>query len=235
MENSYVGVVLAARQYWYTLFHGLFGGEPSRELVKALEDGVRNGLFDLYSCETGDAFDGMRSFASALAGDESRLGEISDEYTRLFVGPGHLDAPPWESPYVGKEGLLFQESTLKVRYEYAESGYLPQDYPRVADDHIALMMDYMAHMARRSAEAWCETTADDVGDLAAKQLRFIENHLLNWVPEYADRLEGAGISEFYALAARCALGFFEQDRGFLEQVVAKDLPLPDSVRTRAKC
>ena len=51
----------------------------------------------------------------------------------MFIGSGNLGAPPWESTYVGKEGLLFQESTLKVRHEYAESGYLPQDYSKVAD------------------------------------------------------------------------------------------------------
>ena len=222
LDGGSAEVALAARQYWYTLFHGVFGGRPSRELVKALEDGVQNGLFDLYSREPGDAFDGMRSYVSTLTGDESRLetrlGAISDEYTKLFIGPGHLDAPPWESPYVGKEGLLFQESTLKVRYEYADSGYLPQDYPRVADDHIALMMDYMAHMAKRTAAAFSGATADDAGDLAAKQSRFIENHLLNWVPEYARKLEEAGASEFYVLAVRCALDFFEQDRDFLELV-----------------
>lgn len=223
LDSGSVEVVLAARQYWYTLFHGVFGGRPSRELVKALEDGVQNGLFDLYSRESGDAFDGMRSYVSTLAGDESRLEAISDEYTKLFIGPGHLDAPPWESPYVGKEGLLFQESTLKVRYEYADSGYLPQDYPRVADDHIALMMDYMAHMAKRSAEAYSgapadDITADDSSDLAVKQSRFIENHLLNWVPEYARKIEKAGISEFYTRAARCALDFLEQDGAFLDCV-----------------
>lgn len=222
LDGGSAEVALAARQYWYTLFHGVFGGKPSRELVKAFEDGVQNGLFDLYSREPGDAFDGMRSYVSTLTGDESRLetrlGAISDEYTKLFIGPGHLDAPPWESPYVGKEGLLFQESTLKVRYEYADSGYLPQDYPRVADDHIALMMDYMAHMAKRTAAAFSGATSDDVSDLAAKQSRFIENHLLNWVPEYARKLEEADAGEFYALAVRCALDFFEQDRDFLELV-----------------
>ena len=34
------------------------------------------------------------------------------EYRRLFVGPGHLPAPPWGSVYTDRECVIFGEATL---------------------------------------------------------------------------------------------------------------------------
>lgn len=40
------------------------------------------------------------------------------DYNRLFVGPGHIVVPLWESIYRTKEKLLFGESEITVRRYY---------------------------------------------------------------------------------------------------------------------
>ncbi|MCB8816455.1 molecular chaperone TorD family protein [Desulfosporosinus shakirovi] len=71
------------------------------------------------------------------------------EYTRLFIGPTKLPVPPWESVYVSKERLLFQESSLKVRQRqcYLNYNFLPAKYRSEADDHIALELDFMYNLS----------------------------------------------------------------------------------------
>ena len=41
--------------------------------------------------------------------------ELVWEYRRLFVGPGHLPAPPWGSVYTDHECVIFGEATLALR------------------------------------------------------------------------------------------------------------------------
>ena len=41
--------------------------------------------------------------------------ELVWEHRRLFVGPGHLPAPPWGSVYTDRECVVFGEATLALR------------------------------------------------------------------------------------------------------------------------
>ncbi|MEI3231097.1 MAG: molecular chaperone TorD family protein, partial [Gordonibacter pamelaeae] len=53
------------------------------------------------------------------------LGQLRSVYTKLFIGPAKLPAPPWESVYAtGGRPLLFQESTLAVRRRLLPPGRL---------------------------------------------------------------------------------------------------------------
>ena len=82
--------------------------------------------------------------------DEATVDAIRSEYTRLFLGPDKLIAPPWESCYTSKERALFQESTLHVRSWYQQYSYVPAGYPTHPDDHISLMMHFLALTTERA-------------------------------------------------------------------------------------
>jgi TorA maturation chaperone TorD len=72
---------------------------------------------------------------------EAVLARLKSEYTALMIGPAKLPAPPWESAYLTRERIIFQESTLKVRRAYQKYQFLPANYPYEADDHLALELD----------------------------------------------------------------------------------------------
>lgn len=215
-----IDAFLVMRSYWYATLHGVFGGEPTIGLLAAIDNQPFGEMLDLCADSDGDAFSLLKEVVLALDTSAASIDALKSEYTVLFVGPAKLAAPPWESVYVGQENRLLQESTLAVRYAYAEFGYLPKECRKVADDHIALMMDFMAHMARRSRNEFAEGSTEALLKLLSAQSAFIDEHLLNWVPAYATALSGAGTSPFYPRFADAALAFFRKDRTGLDEILA---------------
>ena len=119
---------LAARQYAYLLFQRLFGAEPSGELFSAIDVAVARDAFDI-ACGAADGEPSFRELLgvleSAAGADAGGLDAWKAEYTRLFVGPAALPAPPWESVYTSHGRLVMQPSTLEVRSAYHKCGFEP--------------------------------------------------------------------------------------------------------------
>lgn len=194
------------RAYGYKLFSALFAEPPSastmdlaasEETAEVLSSLIDSGELDSYRCEVEDW---TRLGADAR---EAWLDRQEGVFNKLFVGPGHLVAPPWESVYSSEDGLLFQRETLDVRGFYRRSGLAVPEQGRQADDHIAFELDYMFHEAVR----------DDAESLDA-QRRFVNAHLLAWVPLFVERMRGAG-SGFYAAVGGALLAFLKADARWL--------------------
>lgn len=177
--------LLAGRAYLYDLFHKLFGGNPTEDLLKVL-----------FSPETFAALDSFAQAAETLAKLSSYLravevkackpfwqADVRAEYARMFVGPAKLPVPVWESFYAGSEPALFGEVTLSVRLAYACEGFACARAPKVADDHIAIMADFQSQLAQRVFRALMagEREAARGGLLCAA--RFNRDHLATWMPE----------------------------------------------------
>lgn len=181
------------------LFQSLFGNEPSEEQFAALDIEIARAAFDeLFAGEKADAVVG---FLSALKVAEPN-DDLKREYTRLFVGPDKLKAAPWESVYLSGDRMIFQESTLKVRNHYRSQGFIPELYPKVADDHIALELDYLAKLAERA-------TGRDLESMQASKA-FLEEHVLAWTPDYATDLEQQ-TGRLYPQSAMPFLSFVKRD------------------------
>lgn len=156
----------------------------------------------------------LAATAAEAAATSGGIERLHGEFTRLFEGPGKLPAPPWESVYRSEGELLFQESTLAVRQAYREAGFKAAAYPREADDQVATELSFMAALIDEAA------TALDAGDLSrahaflTAQKKFLAQHLNEWLPTFAERLntqapEGTG--PFYPLAALFAAELCRQD------------------------
>ncbi len=190
MENQResIELLLANRLHLYEVFHVVFSGVPNEELIHCLSDEQTGEAFAILSDADDDMMAKMSRFTKKLEGhlaeDEMYIDKLKTEYTRLYVGPGRMVAYPWESTYNGKENLLFQESTLRVRQFYRKYGYLPQEYPHVADDHIALEMHFMSKLSQRALEAFQADNLQEACNMLKGQQMFMKYHLLNWLPKY---------------------------------------------------
>lgn len=123
------------------------------------------------------------------------------EYRRLFVGPGHLDAPPWGSVYTDRECVVFGEATLALRAWMRSRGIERLSDERTPEDHIGLMLALLAFIAAERPELLDE---------------FLRDHLLTWAPHYLDGLEAAAEHPFYqglARLTRATLGGLQAVRG----------------------
>ena len=130
---------------------------------------------------------------------------------RLFVGPQKLIAPPWESVYRSHQGLLFQESTLTIREIYRKQGFQAEGYPRVADDSLALELDFMGRMAEKSLAALANAQDAELAETLAVQESFVRVHLLFWVPKMMERMSSSEFRLFYPQMTKVLLSFLELD------------------------
>jgi len=210
--------VLQVREVAYSLLARLFGEEPDPDFLRELH---RRQVFMtfLYADENPEVREGTQRVAAHLAELET-LGEDGFEalrwdYTRLFIGPDRLPAPPWESAYLTEERLLFQESTLEVRRAYRKYGLLPRNFPHEADDHIGFELEFMARLCRLAADE--EGTPRE--QVLADQRAFLHEHLQRWVPAFARDVEAHATTGFFRGAAGLLKGFLEADAAFMDRLM----------------
>lgn len=135
---------------------------------------------------------------------QSSLSDLTRDYSKLFIGPEKLPAPPWESVYLSEGDLIFQKSTLDVREAYKEAGYQAAGYPHEADDHIATELHFMMSLTSDATRALQQNDSERVRAFLVAQKKFLANHLSQWVTLFANRLKEnvpLNTEEFYSLAA----------------------------------
>ena len=155
------------------------------------------------------------TYLADQAGNGQRVEELRREHDRTLVLPGLSYVHPWESPYVGKETMLFQPSTLDVRARYATYGYVAKDKGHFPEDHVAMMCDFLAELALRTHDACAREQPDEAQAIVADQASFIENHLLTWLPKFVTKLAEKNQDGTYASFAAALLAFVEDDHAYL--------------------
>ena len=160
----------------------------------------------------------FRSPRPELTGSSEEPLSLDGEYNRLFVGVGKPAVCMWESVYATGNASLFQENTLAVRRIYERFGLQSRDYPRVADDHLAIELAFMRELALRAMQG----QAAERNEVLAAQLDFIEKHLGTWVGSFAIQVNEQDRTGHYRNYASLLDDFIELDREVLSLLTAKN-------------
>ncbi len=192
--------VAQARGAMYRLLSRCFYA-PTPELVEDLDHGPSAPLLQnlLAGLEVGTREEMLAPEANGVADGVSLQGVLSDEYMRLFEGPGHMEVAPYESVHRKdvsdlERGLVMGRATLDARHRYAESGLgMAKDYTDLPD-HVAVELEFMYYLCAREAEAG-GSQAD--GPYAKAQKEFLREHFLKWLPQFCDKVERASRVRFY--------------------------------------
>ena len=215
-------VLLANRLFLYSLMHKLFGGEPDQNLLEILTSNSTCEAYGLLSEEENDVMARACRFLSELTDDIQKpeyLDRVKNEYTVLFIGPAKLVAPPWESVYRNKQEMLFQESTLAVREFYRKFNMLPEGYPRIPDDGLALELHFMAKLAQKSLDALNGDRLDWLKYYLQGQNIFLANHLLVWIPMFVERMANATTDYLYPQMCLILDDFLKKDKKVVEELL----------------
>lgn len=102
------------------------------------------------------------------------LKEMQIEYSRLFVGPFQLDAPPYSSVYLDKQGLVMGESTQQAIEFYVKAGLDPALEIHEPPDHIRIELEFMYFLLFRKV-------MDENNQFLDISYEFMEKHLTHWV------------------------------------------------------
>lgn len=178
------------RQHRYELL-ALALSYPNQELLSAIEQG----LYD-------EAF-------KKTAPIPSDLDELEVEYCRLFVGPGHVEVPPYESVYRSHEismqkGTVLGPAAVEVSQSYLEAGLqLASDFGDMPD-HIAVETWFLAYLEAMAA-------ANPEGDFLQYKQQFIEKHLGQWVITFAQEVRKASRHPWYSFTGDLLMEMFQTE------------------------
>jgi TorA maturation chaperone TorD/DNA-binding transcriptional regulator YdaS (Cro superfamily) len=133
----------------------------------------------------GDASDlGMAHIELAAAAAAADDHAVSKEFFDLFIGLGRGDLLPYASYYL--TGFLHERPLARVREDLDALGIERAGASREPEDHIAILLEVMAGLARGDFEA----------DFS-QQARFFERHLKPWASRLFADLEMSRSANFY--------------------------------------
>lgn len=189
---------------------------PTEALAAELQSGELSAMLENLVDANGDdalaralADVALERRALAAAGlPEARLA-LEVEYNRLFVGPGHVLAPPYESFFRaacddGGRGRLRGPAERAVSACYARCGYAMPDPFVDFPDHVAIELELVAMLASEAACAWRD---GDVARACSKQDAiddFCRSHLACWVGPFASAVAAGARRPFYPAIATLA-------------------------------
>ena len=149
--------------------------------------------------------------------------DLAVDYTRVFLAAGIATgeaAFPYESVYTSPEHLIMQQARDEVVAVFRSEGVDRLSELAEPEDHIAFELEFMALLCQRQLEALAKGDARRERELQNKQVAFLDNHLLNWVPAFCDDVDHYASTDFYRGAAKMTRGFVRLDRDLLEQPCA---------------
>jgi len=146
--------------------------------------------------------------------------QLSKEHLRLFVGPGRVPCPPYESVYrqdrpILERGLVMGPSTADVRHRYAEADLvLPKNFTDLPD-HIAVEMEFMHFLCAEELKSIEQGNLQESERRRKMEQEFLKEHLEPWVESFADHVLNSTNSSFYRTAAELLKAFVKNESGHL--------------------
>jgi len=140
------------------------------------------------------------------------LEDLAVEYTRLFLGPGkHIS--PHESVHHqqddGQWGKLWGASTAKVKKFVESTGLTYSEDFKGLPDHIAVELEFMQQLTLREEQAWMNADADAAVSCRQTEKKFIEGHLVRWIPDFCKNVMQQAELPFYRALAALTRSFIE--------------------------
>jgi TorA maturation chaperone TorD len=190
----------------FGLLGRVFYTYPSQEERAWLQSLIEEQVFSEtpFAPEQPDVLEGLRMLqAWGRSGlDDRAFEDLQGDYTRLFIGPGKVIVPPWESVYFNEERLIFQEQTLEVRSWYRHFGLEAEHLYHEPDDHIGLELAFLVHLAQLgTAELGDGGQQANLEQILQAQKYFLSEHLLRWGPTFCNQVCDKANTLFYRGAA----------------------------------
>ncbi len=208
-----MGELLKVRKGFYAFLYRMYLEEPPRELAEDLVN-KKFPVPDLESLneDMAEGFKMLKKFMKTSKDVDEVHEKLTDEYTRLFLGPGRLPVPPYESMYM--DGTMMGKSLLEVKKVYRKAGVGKSGDYAEPEDHIAFELKFMHWLCEEGINA-----GDDerVKESIALQKDFMNEHLMRWAPKFCDDLYESKQADFYKGIAKVTKGFLLLDSELIDE------------------
>ncbi len=142
----------------------------------------------------------------------SLIDDLSQDYTRLFIGLERTLAPPYESVYLSRDHIIFERQTLEVRDFYKQADLEIPRLHKEPDDHIGYELNFASFLCRQESDSHLETLS-----------LFLESHLLKWAHLFCRRVWDHAAYDYFKGNALLTTGTLES----LARLLGVDEYLPD--------
>jgi TorA maturation chaperone TorD len=145
--------------------------------------------------------------------DDAGLQALRADFTNLF----HLSAQPYEAALLDESGHLNARATDRVTDFFRACGFQPARHAGVLPmDHLSAELEFMAHLAEEERDGWREGDAAKAGGRLGLEARFLDEHLLRWMPIFTVAAEEEAETDLYRALTRWTREFALADRMHIE-------------------
>jgi len=141
--------------------------------------------------------------------EQEVLDDLAADFSALYLTHTHR-ASPNESVWMTEEKLERQEPMFAVRGWYEHYNLKAPNWRTRSDDHLVNQIVFLAELLRRETQA----SLCDAG-------RFLDQHLNNWIGEFAIQAANNCQTPFYAGLALITHTYVSQLRDILEEVTGE--------------
>ena len=196
----------------YQWFGSLFALEQTKEQLECYQNHQLDNLYAVLT-ELGLSTE-VNRFQKAMNNalqDDSVVLELAADFAQHFLLDDKVSTLPYASFYL-EDGKLYGDVETKMK-EFLESNQLTisENFKEPAD-HLAIYLYLFAYWIRRS---------NDVNDqviVSKEQSIFLENGLLNWLPEFVEKSQKQKLKyDIYPSLSALLLAFIKIDLLLLKE------------------
>ena len=172
------------------------------EKLETLESDIRN------MCKPALGF--VKKMRNEFEADTD-LEALKIDFSKLFVGPYQLSAAPYGSVYLDRERKMMGDSTQDVKNRYRQVGLDTAKTFKDAPDHITAELEFMYYLIFKEIEAFASSDIETAIGFIERQKSFLEDHLMAWVPNFANCIIENAENLFYANLAKATTAFLNEN------------------------
>ncbi len=170
------------------------------------------------------ALDLMRGAMAEIPEDPSRqvIDDLAADFAAIYLTNGY-GAYPAESVWIDEDGLTMQEPMFQIRDWYQRHGLEVEDWRARSDDHLVYQLEFLSRRLRDGED-------EDLSELA----RFMDEHLLRWILDFARRVASRCETPLYAGLVSVTAAYVDELRDVFAEILGEPRPTPEEIDERMR-
>jgi TorA maturation chaperone TorD len=139
------------------------------------------------------------------------LDELAADFAAIYLTHKY-HASPCESVWLDEEGLMRQAPMFEIRQWYQRYELSIADWRHRPEDHLVYQLQFISHLLKLDDEpATLQTCA-----------QFLDDHLLQWLHSFAQRVAQYAETAYYAALALLTQAYITELRALLALITAQE-------------
>jgi len=155
--------------------------------------------------------------------DDNLLDELAADFASIYLNH-NISASPEESVWLDEDSLKCQHSMFQVRDWYESYGLEIPDWRIRPDDHLVYQLLFIAALLK----------LDDETETLEKLARFMDEHLLRWLGNFAERVLARCDTAFFAGVTAVTASYCEELRDTLAELLQQPRPSREDIEDRMR-